>query len=178
VESKAWSHDDPCRPAVRVIDDRQLDEVSRDGDGDPIPIILLTGHRGPVIGDSRAFGVLRRRAQLNELFALLQRALEQSPRAVPRISASLPARCIRGRHGWAGAIRSISEKGCLLQSTERLEPNRRLDLCFTLPREGLLRIPARPSHLDGKVACLVFRGSADRYRPAIASYVNAQLTES
>jgi hypothetical protein len=178
AQSAGWSHDDPCRPAIRIIDDRQLEGVPRDVDGDSIPIILLTGHRGPLTGDTRAFGVVRRRARLNDLFALLQKALEACPRAVPRIPASLSARCIRGRHGWAGAIRSISEKGCLLQSTERLEPNRRVDLCFALPREGLLQIPARPSHLDGKVACLVFRGSSDRYRPAIASYVNTQLTES
>jgi hypothetical protein len=113
---------------------------------------------------------------VNELFALLQRALEPWPRTVPRVPAALPARCTRGNHGWAAAIGSISEKGCLLFSTERLEPEERLDVCFALPREGLMQVPAQPSYVSGKRAGLVFRDTSEQSRSAIADYVNTQLT--
>ncbi len=167
---------DWCRPAIRIVDDRQLESVPLENNGNGIPLILLTGHRGPLASDSRAVGTVRRRARVNELFALLQRALEPWPRTVPRVAAALPARCKRGNHGWAAAIRSISEKGCLLLSTERLEPEKRLSIYFTLPREGLIELPAQPSYVSGKRAGLVFRDTSERARSAIAKYVNSQLT--
>ena len=101
--------DDWCRPAIRIVDDRQLESVPLEGNGNGIPLILLTGHRGPLASDARAVGTVRRRARVNELYALLQRALEPWPRTVPRVPAALSARCKRGNHGWAAAIRSISE---------------------------------------------------------------------
>ncbi len=165
-----------CRPAIRIVDDRQLESVPLESNGVGIPLILLTGHRGPLASDSRAVGTVRRRARVNELFTLLQRALEPWPRTVPRVAAALPARCKRGNHGWAAAIRSISEKGCLLLSTERLEPEKRLSIYFTLPREGLIQLPAQPSYVSGKRAGLVFRDTSERSRSAIANYVNSQLT--
>jgi len=177
-EETPEEEDDRCQPSIRIVDDRQLEKVPLENNGQAIPIILLTGHRGPLANDSRAVGVVRRRARVNELFALLQRALEPCPRSVPRIPASLPARCTRGNHGWVGAIRSISEKGCLLQSTENLEPDRRIDLCFALPREGLLQVPAQPSYMDGKVAGLVFRDTSEQTRSAIAGYVTSRLIAS
>jgi hypothetical protein len=179
VPAETAEHDDNLsRLSIRIVDDRQLEQVPLESNGQAIPIILLTGHRGPLASDARAVGIVRRRARLNEVFALLQRALEARPRSVPRVPASLPARCTRDNHGWAGAIRSISEKGCLLHSTERLEPDRRVDLCFALPREGLLQIPAQPSYVDGKRAGLVFRDTSEQMRSAIAGYVTAQLTET
>jgi hypothetical protein len=168
--------DDWRRPAIRIVDDRQLASVPLENNGNGIPLILLTGHRGPLASDSRAVGTVRRRARVNELFALLQHALEPWPRTVPRIPAALPARCKRGNHGWAAAIRSISEKGCLLQSTERLEPEKRLDVCFALPNEGLIQLPAQPSYVSGKRAGLIFRDTSQQTASAIANYVNAQLT--
>ena len=167
---------DWCRPAIRIVDDRQLESVPLESNGNGIPLILLTGHRGPLARDSRAVGTVRRRARVNELFALLQRALEPWPRTVPRVSAALPARCKRGNHGWAAAIGSISEKGCLLLSTERLERDKRLDVCFALPGEGLMQLPAQPSYVSGKQAGLVFRDTSEQSRSTIADYVNTQLT--
>ena len=168
--------DDGWRPAIRIVDDRQLESIPLESNGNGIPLILLTGHRGPLARDSRAVGTVRRRARVNELFALLQRALEPWPRTVPRVPAALPARCKRGNHGWAAAIGSISEKGCLLLSTERLEPEKRLDVCFALPREDLMQLPAQPSYVSGKRAGLVFRDTSEQSRSVIANYVNTQLT--
>jgi hypothetical protein len=169
--------DDSLRPQIRIVDDRELERIPLEGNGEGIPLILLTGHRGPLANDSRAVGTVRRRAQVYDLFTLLQRALEPWPRTVPRVSAALPARCRRGNHGWAAAIRSISEKGCLLLSTERLEPDKRLNVYFTLPREGLMQLPAQPSYVNGKQAGLVFRDASERSRSAIADFVKSQLTQ-
>ena len=169
---------DPCRPTIRIVDDRQLESIPLESNGNGIPLILLTGHRGPLARDSRAVGAVRRRARVNELFVILQRALEPWPRTVPRVPAALSARCTRGNHGWAAAIRSISEKGCLLQSTEHLEPDKRLDLYFALPTAGLMQLPAQPLYLRGKQAGLVFRDASERSRSAIADYVTAQLNAS
>jgi hypothetical protein len=168
--------DDGCPPAIRIVDDRQLESIPLECNGDAIPLILLTGHRGPPASDSRALGTVRRRARVNDLYALLQRALEPLPRSVPRIPTALPARCTRDNHGWAAAIRSISEKGCLLHSTEHLGPDQRLDLCFALPAAGLMQLPAQPSYIREKQAGLVFRDASERSRSAIADYVTAQLT--
>jgi hypothetical protein len=178
VRAESAEHEeDASRFSIRIVDDRQLEEVPVEGNGHALPIILLTGPRGPIASDARTVGTVLRRAGLKEVFALLQETLEATPRSVPRIPTSLPARCIHGNHGWAGAIRSISEKGCLFHSTERLEPDRRIDLHFALPSEGLLQIPAQPSYVDGKVAGLVFRNPSDQTRSAIEGYVTAQLTE-
>jgi hypothetical protein len=168
--------DDSLRPQIRIVDDRQLERIPLEANGEGVPLILLTGHRGPLASDSRAVGTVRRRAQVYDLFTLLQRALEPWPRTVPRVAAALPARCRRGNHGWAAAIRSISEKGCLLLSTERLEPDKRLSVYFTLPSEGLMQLPAQPSYVNGKRAGLVFRDASERSRSAIANFVNSQLT--
>jgi hypothetical protein len=174
----AAGHSDEAshQPAIRIVDDRQLESVPLEGDETEIPLILLTGPQGPLASDSRAVGNVRRRGRVNELFSLLQRTLEPWPRTVPRIPAALPARCKRGKHGWAAAIRSISEKGCLLLSTERLEPEKRLEVYFALPSEGLMRLPAQPSYVNGKQAGLVFGDTSDQSRLAIANYVNTQLT--
>ena len=164
------------RRIIRIVDDRELESVPLEGSGDGIPLILLTGQRGPLATDPRVVGAVRRRAGVNDLFALLQRALERWPRSVPRIPAALPARCTRGNHGWAAAIRSLSEKGCLLLSTERVEPDGRIDLCFALPRSGLMQLRAEPCHVDGKRAGLAFRDTSARSRSAIAEYVSSWLT--
>lgn len=164
------------RRIIRIVDDRELESVPLEGSGDEIPLILLTGQRGRLAADPRVVGTVRRRAGVNDLFALLQRALERWPRSVPRIPAALPARCTRGNHGWAAAIRSLSEKGCLLLSTERLEPEGRIELCFALPRSGLVQLHAEPCHLDGKRAGLAFRDTSARSRSAIAEYVSSWLT--
>ena len=58
---------------------------------------------------------------------------------------------------------------------ERLEPDRRLDLCFALPKQGLVQLPAQPSYLNGKLAGLVFRDTSEQSRSAIADYVTSQL---
>ncbi len=165
----------PLRPLLRIVDDRQLDLLPVMGPGAELPLILLTGARGPVISDARAAGIVRRRAKLRDLYPLLQRALETHPRDVPRVDDAIPARASRDGREWMGLIRSLSEKGCLLESTTALEKDLRVELSFPLASRGVVRIPAQPSYIEGPRTGLVFRGASELARTVIADYVASRL---
>ncbi|MDX1650031.1 MAG: PilZ domain-containing protein [Myxococcota bacterium] len=164
------------QPAIRIVDDRELDQVPLETGPEALPIVLLVGHRGPVVSDARAVGTVRRRAKLNPVYEVLQRALEHHPRSVPRAETTLPVRALRGERAWAGAIRSLSEKGCLVQGARGLEPDLRVDLCFPIPGTGLLTVPAQASDVrpDGRTT-LIFRDACQETRKTIAGYVVDQL---
>ena len=144
------------QPQARIVDERQLNELSaRDDD---LPQILLIGASSSrkTSPDKSTLGPVRRRARLNELYGLLQNALEPIPRSVPRVVDALPARATRGLESWTGAIRSISEKGCLLQTTTPLDEHSHVEICFPLAKQGLVQLPAVPSYHDGEHTGLVF----------------------
>lgn len=165
----------PLSPAIRIVDDRELDQVPLETGPEALPIVLLVGHRGPVVSDARAVGTVRRRAKLEPLYDVLQRALERHPRSVPRAETTLPVRALRGERAWAGAIRQLSEKGCLVQGARGIEPDLRVDLCFPIPGAGLLTVPAQASDVRPDGATLVFRDACQETRKAIAGYVADQL---
>jgi hypothetical protein len=173
-QDDAW--DGPLCPSIRIVDDREIDQVPLEAGPEALPMILLVGHRGPVVSDARAVGTVRRRARLGPLYEVLQRALERHPRSVPRAETTLPVRALRGERAWAGAIRSLSEKGCLVQGARGLEPDLRVDLCFPIPGTGLLTVPAQAADVreDGRTT-LVFRDACRTTRDAIAGYVTDQL---
>jgi hypothetical protein len=116
-----------------------------------------------------------RPAALRDLHALLQAALEAHPRSVPRVRTALPAKAVGRERGWAGAILSLSERGCLLRSRERLRSRRPLDLWFALPRDGLVHVLAEPRYAEGTCTGLVFRETSPECRAAIARYVAGVL---
>jgi hypothetical protein len=140
------------------------------------PVVLFGGHRSRDAEDARVIGVVRRPAELHLLYPLLQSALEEHPRAVPRIKASLPARSSRAGIDAPGAILSLSEKGCLLRSTVRLPGDGALRLQFALPRVGLIDTWAEPRNDAGRELGLLFDGLPDSSRLAIADYVRTSLT--
>jgi hypothetical protein len=163
------------RPQLRIVDERQLSELP--ARRDDLPQILLIGSRGSTTTepDEPSLGRVRRRARLADLYQLLQNALEPQPRSVPRVTDALPARATRGLESWSGAIRSISEKGCLLQSTSPFHEESRVEICFPLARQGLVQIPAQPSYREGVRTGLVFDPLPDETRIALARYVEARL---
>jgi hypothetical protein len=140
------------------------------------PVVLFGGLRSKDAEDPRVIGVVERPAGLRELYRLLQGALEETPRAVPRIAASLPARSFREGIDAPGAILSLSEKGCLLRSTVRLPGEGVLKLQFALPDRGLIDTWAEPCNSAGRELGLVFDGLPDASRFAIADYVTTSLT--
>ena len=98
----------PLRPALRIVDDRQLDRAPLETGAGALPLVLLVGRGRLSASDARAVGSVRRRARLEPLFEVFQRTLEATPRSVPRAPTSLPVRALRGERAWAGAIRSLS----------------------------------------------------------------------
>ncbi|MBW2290613.1 MAG: hypothetical protein JRG90_22735 [Deltaproteobacteria bacterium] len=142
------------------------------------PVVLFGGMRSKDAEDPRVVGVTGRPAGLHELYELLQGALEQTPRIVPRVSASLPARSFREGVDAPGAILSLSERGCLLRSTVVLPGDGALKLQFALPDRGLIDTWAEPCNKAGRELGLVFDGLPDASRFAIADYVTASLTSA
>jgi hypothetical protein len=140
------------------------------------PVVLFGGLRSKDAEDPRVIGIVERPAGLDELYRLLQIGLEETPRAVPRITASIPARSIREGIDAPGAIMSLSEKGCLLRSTVKLPGEGALKLQFTLPGRGLIDTWAEPRSDAGRELGLVFDDLPDATRFAIADYVTTSLT--
>jgi hypothetical protein len=140
------------------------------------PVVLFGGLRSKDAEDPRVIGIVERPAGLDELYRLLQSGLETTPRAVPRITASIPARSLREGIDAPGAIMSLSEKGCLLRSTVKLPGEGALKLQFTLPGRGLIDTWAEPRSDAGRELGLVFDDLPDATRFAIADYVTTSLT--
>ena len=165
----------PLHPALRIVDDRQLEQVPFETGPQARPLVLLTRHRGAPTTDARAVGIVRRRARLQPQYALIQGATETHPRSVPRVPTDLPVRAVRDERCWAGAIRCLSEKGCRVLGTRGLEPALRVELTFPIPGSGMVNVPAQPLAIRDDHAILVFRGSFGRTREAIARYVAERL---
>jgi hypothetical protein len=165
-------------PTLRIVDDRELERVPVETGPDPLPIVLLTRHRGDATMDARAVGTVRRRARLQPLYEILQRVTEPHPRSVPRTETDLPVHALRDGRCWAGAIRSLSEKGCRVRGTRGLERDLRVDLSFPIPGTGMVEIPAQARAVRDDHAILVFRGASAPTREAIAGYVAQRLAAS
>ena len=96
-------------------------------------MILLTDRRQPEIGDARVSGTVRRPAGVPALYRLLQAALEEHPRGVPRLSVALPTRATKGSQSFDLVVRSISEAGCLLAGPKLPLLETVLDLVIEFP---------------------------------------------
>jgi len=170
----------PLAPQLLIIDERRIAETTHPSTR--LPVILLAGAQGDAALrasklDDLAIGVVRRRARLAALYPLLQATFEAQPRSVPRVDDALPARATRGHKTWTGAIRSISEKGCLLQSSVVLEDDQPIELCFPLASQGLIHVPAVASYQAGDRTGLVFdEALPEETRRALSDYVTDRLT--
>jgi hypothetical protein len=98
-------------PELRIVREDRLAEVAK---LPPLPMILITDRRQPESGDARVTGTVRRPAGVPPLYRLMQSALEDHPRAVPRVSSALKARASNDVYTYELEVRSLSENGCLL----------------------------------------------------------------
>lgn len=164
------------QPAARIVTEREFTRLP--AEDRTLPTIVIRGRRGPRLADDEpaAFGFAPRPASLRDLYRMLQYALEETPRSVPRTPASLPARCIGSANEWPGAILSISEGGCLLRS--KTEADERVDLWFALPGEGLVAVKAERAYRQGEHTGFVFREVQEELREAIADYVADSLASN
>ena len=98
-------------PELRIVREDRLAEIAK---LPPLPMILITDRRQPESGDARVTGTVRRPAGVPPLYRLMQSALEEHPRAVPRVTSALKARASNDVYTYDLEVRSISENGCLL----------------------------------------------------------------
>ena len=159
-------------PDAHIVAADRLSQLSPETTG---PIILIGESQSQGADDPRVIGVVRPRAELLDLYRLLQSALEEHPRATPRIPTSLLARCFREDVDTPGAILSLSEKGCLLRSASSLPGYGSLHLQFMLPDGGPIYTRAEPRHEAGNESGLAFERLADASRAAIAEFVTSSL---
>jgi hypothetical protein len=162
------------RPDLRIVDERSLGEVPEES-GPPVPIVVLSGRHGVTGADPRIVGAVRRPAGLHELYRLVQQILEDTPRASPRVPTHLPARCRVGDREWTGAVLSLSENGCLMRSAESPSLGTRLEMSFSLPRAGVLRVDAEIAYQLVPDLGLVFNGTSPSVRDAIKGFVQEAL---
>jgi hypothetical protein len=161
------------RPAVRIVDERNLAEVPEEAV--PVPIIVISGRHGVTGADSRIVGALRRPAGMHELFRLVQQVTEDTPRSAPRVPTHLVARCHRQGREWRAVVLSLSENGCLLRTPEPLTLGTRFDVEFTLPRHGPIRLDSEAAYQLVPDLGLIFLATAPREREAIARFVTETL---
>jgi len=160
-------------PDARIVESGRLNRLSAEATE---PVILIGGPRSYAADDPRVVGVVRRPADLLDLYALLQAALEEHPREAPRIPTALPARSLREGVDTPGAILSLSEKGCLLRSVSPLPGTGALHLQFMLPDEGPIYTRANPCHQSGNESGLAFERLPEASRAAIAGFVARSLS--
>jgi hypothetical protein len=163
-----------ARPDLRIVDERSMGELTEDS-GPPVPIVVLSGRHGVTGADPRIVGAVRRPAGLHELYRLVQQVLEETPRAAPRVATHLPAQCRIGDREWHATVLSLSENGCLLRTAEVPGLGTRLDVSFSLPRSGVLRLDAEIAYQLVPDLGIVFNGTSPGVREAIKGYVQDAL---
>jgi len=162
-------------PALRVVRDDRLSEVAAQPNA---PIILLTRGRRTVQRDPRVAGTLRPPAGLHELYRLIQVALEEHPRSVPRAPTLLRATGTTEAKRFEFAVTSLSECGCLVSSLKPPLHGARLDVEIELPWGERLSTPAIVAYEQGECLGLVFHGITLGARKKVAKAVMELLARA
>ena len=161
-----------------LVDERRLGETlaSEEDDAETTtPIVLLTGKQGANGADPRIVGAVKRPAGLHDLYKLLQQIFEDTPRATPRVATQLLARCEEGDRNWESRVLSLSENGCLLRSPEAISLGHRIQLEFSLPKEGTVRLEAEAAYQLLPDVGLVFNAIAPDRRLCLERFVTDSI---
>jgi len=167
-----------CRPPdVQVVEEPRLCEIFETTAASSIPTVVLTGWRGapPEVDGRIVVAAVRAPAGLHELYRVLQQALEEKPRTVPRVATRLQARCRRDSMEWDARVLSLSENGCLIKSTVVPPLGTVLNLTFDLPDGPRVETQASASYQVMPQLGLVFHATRPDLRRAIASFVTHEL---
>jgi hypothetical protein len=157
-----------AEPQLRIVREDRLAEVAK---LPPLPIILLTDRRQPESGDARVIGAVRRPAGVPPLYRLLQSALEEHPRSVPRLPVTLRARATSSVHAFDLEVRSISENGCLLAGPKLPLLDTAVDLAIELPWGEKVQVTAVVSYEQSGNVGALFQGMTLAARRRIAKQV-------
>jgi hypothetical protein len=155
-------------PEARIVCESRLAEVAS---LPPLPLILLTDRRPPEGGDARVTGSVRRPAGVHPLYQLLQVALEENPRGVPRVPTSLPARASCGPRAFDLVVRSLSQNGCLLAGPKLPTLDSQAQLAIELPWGEKIEVAAQIAYEQGGSAGAVFQAMTLTEQQRIAKLV-------
>jgi hypothetical protein len=159
-------------PEARIVCESRLAEVAS---LPPLPLILLTDRRPPEGGDARVHGSVRRPAGVHPLYQLLQTALEEHPRGVPRVEVSLPARATAGPRAFDVVVRSLSENGCLLAGPKLPPLDSQSELVIELPWGEKIEVTALVSYEQAGDAGAVFQAMTIAAQQRIGKLVTRLL---
>jgi len=167
--------DRAIRGDLRIVDEASFGQIA-DEAPEPVPTIVLTREPAPLPANRRVIASLTRPARFRDLYAVLQTALEVTPRSHPRVDTTLPARCAYGARACTGVVVSLSEGGCLFRSADEPPQESETSLQFPLPSPGLIWARARHVGRRESDLGLAFQGLAADARAAISQYVMDRLT--
>ncbi len=168
--------DDPSwHPTLRLADERQYEKLPSSESDPTTPIVLLTGARPLPIEDTRIVGRIGRPGELSDIYPILQRILETTPRAMPRVETQLSARGMQADRRWVGSVISLSEAGCLLRSSHEIPHGSQISLQFAIPRGDIITTRARCVHRHEDEAGLAFSNASSDTRQDIAGFVTWRL---
>lgn len=175
VVTRGRFEDTSWEPHLRIVDERHVDRIPVEDYLPRTPVVLLTGGLRARCQDRRVVGTVPRPAKLQDLYPILQRALEDTPRSAARAPTELPGRCTQSDRRWMGAVVSLSERGCLFRTSEPLAVDEKLNLLFPLPMGQMVTTRVRVIGQQGLSIRMVFDDLAAPARRAVAQYVEGRL---
>lgn len=175
VATRGRFEDDSWEPDLRIVDERHIDRIPAEDYLPRTPVVLLTRGDRTEWSDRRVVGSVRRPAMLKDLYPILQRALEDTPRAAARAPTELPGRCTQSDRCWMGAVVSLSERGCLFRTSKSPATTQQLNLLFPLPVGQMVAASARVVGKQGQSVGLVFDTMTPPVSEAVARYVEDRL---
>jgi len=160
--------EDAESPDLHVVREDRLGEIP---DSAREPIILLTMGRNQRPSGTRFVGRVRRPAGLHELYQLIQAALEETPRTVPRVPTSLEALATSEGQRWKLVVESFSENGCLLSGDALPSLETVLELDIGLPWGERVAASGVAAYEQGGKLGVVFNGITLAARKKLARVV-------
>lgn len=162
-------------PALRIVREERMGEIPDAS----VPLILLTNGRRDRVQDERVMGAVKRPAGLHELYRLLQAALEDHPRSVPRVIANLSARAMsESGDYWDFVVTSLSENGCLVTGEKLPALQTKLTLHIEMPWGERIAVPADAAYQQREALGLVFDGITLATQRKLAKLVRKLLERS
>ncbi len=170
-EARAKGDLPPGSPHLFLADERRLDEVPHPEGEAARPVIVLTGRQGTDETDSRIVAAVRRPAGLHDLYCILQRVFELTPRSTPRIPVRFDVSCSREGQQWEAEMRSLSENGALLRCEEKLPLGSNFEMAFVLPGRGPMKLYAEAAYQLLPDLGVVFSGMDPATREVLNGYI-------
>ena len=164
--------EDAEAPELHVVREDRLGEIPMSARE---PIILLTVGRNRRPSEPRFVGRVRRPAGLHELYQLIQAALEETPRSVPRVPTSLEALATGEGQQWKLVVESFSENGCLVSGDALPALETVLELDIELPWGERVSASGVAAYEQGGKLGLVFNGITLAARKSLAKVVTKLL---